>query len=521
VTASSSTAVVAADGVSVMGFGTARALTIRPAAGQVGSTVITVRVADPDGQVAERSFAFTVTAQTAADTFRYFLAEGATSSFFDTQLALLNPGDVATAATLTFAQAAQAPVSLVVSLPARTRRTVWPRTVAGLAAAEFSTSVSASQPLVVDRTMTWDACGYGSHAETAATSPSPVWYLAEGATHSGFALFYLLQNPGDTATTARVRYLRAAGAPLEKTYPLPPRSRTNIWVNVEEFAGEGQALAAAEISAVVQTADLTPIIVERAMYRSTHGRVFDAGHESMGVTTPATRWFLAEGRTGPVFDQFVLIANPDARDAAVRLTYLLDSGQTYVHDIVAPASARTSVWVDRERIPGVPGEPLADVALSTSVESLNGVPLIVERAMWWPGSGDTWHEAHNSAGAIASGTRWALAEGEVGGPRGLQTYVLIANASAYGGRARVTLLFEDGTSTSREYPLLAQARTNAAIGPDFGDVVEGRRFGVVVDALGLTDEAPAPQIVVERAMYSNAGGVPLAAGTNAVATRLR
>jgi hypothetical protein len=40
---------------------------------------------------------------------------------------------------------------------------------------------------------------------------------------------------------------------------------------------------------------------------------------------------------------------------------------------------------------------------------------------------------------------------------------------------------------------------------------------VVVESLGL----PAAEIVVERAMYSDALGVHWAAGTNAVATKLR
>ncbi len=449
------------------------------------------------------------------------LAEGATSSIFDTRLALLNPGAVETTAMLSFLRAGLPPIDYPLVLPPRRRVTLWPRSIAGLEAAEFSTTVTAPVPLVVDRTMTWDDTAYGAHAETAAASAAPVWYLAEGATHSGFALFYLLQNPGDTATTVRVRYLRTSGPPLEKDYPLAARSRMNIWVNVEEFAGLGQALASDEFGAVVSSLDQTPIIVERAMYRSTPGRPFDAGHESMGVSTPSTRWFMAEGRTGPFFDQFVLIANPTDAPADVRVTYLLDNGQTYARTMVAPANARSGIWVDYDQIPGVPGHPLEDVALSTTVESLNGVPLVVERTMWWPGDGSTWHEAHNSSGAIETGTTWALADGEVGGSRNAQTYVLIANTSAYAGRARVTVLFEDGSSREAIYPLLAQSRANAAIGPDFGPAVEGRRFSVLVEALGVSDDEPAPQIVVERAMYSDAGGVALAAGTNAVATRLR
>ncbi|WP_162271361.1 BACON domain-containing protein [Luteitalea pratensis] len=456
-----------------------------------------------------------------AASYTRYLAEGATSSMFDTRLALFNPGTTADVATVSFLRDGQAPLDYRIALPPQQRVTLWPKSIAGLESAEFSTTVTAAVPVVVDRTMTWDASGYGAHAETAAVAPSPTWYLAEGATHSGFALFYLLQNPGDTATTVRVRYLRATGAPLEKDYRLAARSRSNIWVNVEEFPGLGQALASAEFSAVISSLDQTPIIVERAMYRSSPDRPFDAGHVSMGVSTPSTRWFMAEGRTGPFFDQFVLIANPTDTPADVRVTYLLDTGQTYTKTMMAPASARSGIWVDYDEIPGVAGHPLADVALSTTVESLNGVPLVVERTMWWPGDGTTWYEAHNSSGATETGTKWAMAEGEVGGSRNAQTYVLIANTSTWQGRARVTVLFEDGTSRTSIYPLRPQSRTSAAIGPDFGAAVEGKRFSVIVESLGATDGAPVPQVVVERAMYSDAGGVPMAAGTNALATKLQ
>ena len=190
-----------------------------------------------------------------------YLAEGATSAFFDTRIALLNPGGAATTATLTFQLMPNAacPAGCVrthaVALAAMSRTTVDPEAIPSLAAdfvrAEFSTKVESDQPIVVDRTMTWDASGYGSHAETAVMSPSLTWYLAEGATHSGFELFYLLQNPNATTSRVKVRYLRPLGAPLEKTYDLAPNSRTNIWVDVELFAGRA-ALANADVSAAFE-----------------------------------------------------------------------------------------------------------------------------------------------------------------------------------------------------------------------------------------------------------------------------
>jgi hypothetical protein len=281
-----------------------------------------------------------------------------------------------------------------------------------------------------------------------------------------------------------------------------PDSRFNIWVDLE--AGLGNT----DVSAVI-TAD-RPVIVERAMYLNAGGVFFGAGHESAAVTGPATSWFLAEGATGAYFDLFVLIANPTAVDAAVTATYLRPDGTTVVKQYVVAASSRFNVWVDFE-------DPLlAETAVSTTLTSTNGVPIIVERAMWWPGDATTWFEAHNSPGATATGTRWAVADGELGGPAGLETYLLLANTSATPGSATVTLYFEDdGPPVSGTVPLPPNSRVNVAVAVAF-TAAGGRRFGAIVESTGN----PAAQIVVERAMYSNALGFVWAAGTNALAMRL-
>jgi hypothetical protein len=253
----------------------------------------------------------------------------------------------------------------------------------------------------------------------------------------------------------------------------------------------------------------SPIIAERSMYRTVAGRSFSAGHNSAGVTAPATSWFLAEGATGAYFDLFVLLANPGTTDATVNVRYLLPDGNIVLRSYTVAARSRSNIWVDLE-------DPLlADTAVSTIVESTNAVPIIVERAMWWPGSSATWHEAHSSPGATTTGARWASAEGEVGGSANVATYVLLSNTSAFAGSAQVTVRFEDGTSAVRTFPLAATSRFNVDMRAEFPESV-GKRFGVIVESLGAT---PA-QLVVERAMYSDAGGVTWAAGSNALATRL-
>ncbi len=206
-----------------------------------------------------------------------YLAEGATGTFLDTSVALLNPGTAPASVLLRFLKDDGATVTQQVPVPAGARRTMRPAALTGLASANFSTVIESDALVVVDRTMTWGD-GYGSHAETALTSPSTTWYLAEGSTSGEFNLFYLLQNPNGIAVQATVRYLLPSGQPpVEKTYTLLPNSRTTIYVDAE-----GPALASTDLSAVI-TAD-APIIAERAMYVNKPGQPFAAGHESAGVT---------------------------------------------------------------------------------------------------------------------------------------------------------------------------------------------------------------------------------------------
>ena len=437
-----------------------------------------------------------------ADNTRY-LAEGAQTAFFDTRIALLNPGATAATALLRFQKRDGTATTVVAALPPLGRRTVSAGSVAGMEAAEFSTVIEADGQVVADRTMVWDRSGYGSHAETALVAPRSRWYLAEGATHSGFDLFYLLQNANPSTVEVRVRYLLPRGGPLEKTYSLPPRSRTNIWVDLED-----KSLAATDVSAVIESTGGEPIIVERSMYLSAGGRAFTAGHESAAVAQPATEWFLAEGATGPYFDLFVLIANPNDADAIVNARYLLSSGEVVPKTYRIPGNSRFNIWVDLE------DPKLADVAVSTVLTSTNGVPVIVERAMWWPSP--AWAEAHNSAGATATGTKWALAEGEVGGLQNAETYILLANTSASDGRVKVTLALEDGTSRERTFDVLANSRLNVPVAFFFPNMAN-TRFGAIVESQGPN----AVQLVVERAMYTSPGGDTWAAGTNALGTRLQ
>ncbi len=457
--------------------------------------------------------------------FSRYLAEGATGTFFDTRIVVANPGSTPAHVLLRFQTDTGATPSASLVIPAESRRFYYPaQGLSELVSASFSTVIESDVEVVVDRSMFWGAGIYGSHAESSVAAPGTTWYLAEGATHGNFDLFYLLQNPSSSDALVRVRYLRTSGAPVERTYVVHARRRLTILVDAIP------ELAAADVSAVFTSMNAVPIIVERAMYRTNDpGRPFESGHNSAAVAAPSTSWFLAEGATGTFFDTFVLLANPNDAAADVVVRYLLPGGATVTKTYLLQGNTRRTIWVAGE------DPQLAATSVSTVVTVTNAVPIIVERAMWWPGLQAQqsnpalfpvfWGEGHNSPGATQTGTRWAVADGETGpDPVMTRTYYLIANTSPRAARVRVRLLSEtDQPPIERTFTVAANSRFTVPVADLFPEAAAGtpyHGFAAVIDSLADGGLPPA-EIVVERAMYSNVNGIFWAAGTNLLATRLR
>ncbi len=401
-------------------------------------------------------------------------------------------------------------------VPPMQRATIDVEGVAGLDAAEFSTLVEADVQVVVDRTMTWDQNGYGSHAERGIlTRTATKWYFAEGATFGPFNLFYLVQNPNTQAAQVRVTYLLPTREPAREGLRGGAAEPLQHLGRQRGAHGPGLApLASAELSAIIESTNGVPIIAERAMYLDQPGRSFGAGHESAGVTSPSTQWFLAEGATGDYFDLFILIANPQATPATVQADFLLtDRAGDHAH--LHGARQQPLQHLGGPGAWAVQCRPLhARHAPRTAWRSSSSAPCGGRVRRPTPGTKHTTALAKST-----TGTRWAMAEGEVGGPRNTDTYVLIANTSASAGTIRATVLFEDGSAPiTRDYAIGASTRFNIAPAADeFFPETRGKRFGMLIESIGPTPV----QIVVERAMYADAGGVHWAAGTNALATKLQ
>jgi lysophospholipase L1-like esterase len=132
-----------------------------------------------------------------------------------------------------------------------------------------------------------------------------------------------------------------------------------------------------------------------------------------------TYWILAEGAANDFFDEDIVIGNPNAAAAQVKITLLPELGSPIVVPTITVAASSRHTFSVRPALPGPNG-----ASLSAIVESIGDapVPLVVERTMTW--AGGQRRGGHNSPGLLSTAATWYLAEGTTGF---FNTYILITN----------------------------------------------------------------------------------------------
>ena len=429
-----------------------------------------------------------------------YLAEGASNPFTH-DVSLANPAARPAPVKITFLRDGGTPIVVPLILDPLSRKTIRASDVPGAQGA-LSTVVESTSgaPVVVERTM-FSANWKWGHTGNAVASAATRWFFGEGS-QGFFDTFVLLANAGVATANVQVRFLVEGDQPF--VFPVVRGVDANKRVTV--YTGDYVELRDKNFAVAVESDQ--PIIAERAMYFPGFSNFsWAAGHESAGVPALATEWFHAEGSTGPYFDMYLLLGNPNGSPVHVDVTYLRPDGAPPIvipYDIAA--NSRRTINVEQEH----PG--LADTAVSAKVVA--NLPIVSERAMYWPDG--QWWEAHNSVGLTATATKWGLAEGRVGGPFGFETYVLVANPSSQAANLRVTFLRNGAPPIVREgsdWIVGAGGRFTIGVTPtwNMAGFYDGE-FGVVVESLNGVP------VVVERAMYWNLPGLRWAGGTNAAGT---
>jgi hypothetical protein len=466
------------------------------------SALTSTSTARTQSTVALESSATVTATATATGAVRRYLAEGVQTADMNTRLALANPQTVDANVVLTFADASGRTSRLPVTVPARARRTVDLSTIPALAGTTFSTLLESDVPVALDRLVSWDARGVSASLEAAVDEPSTHWYFAEGSTIDPFELFYLVQNPNATAAQVQVRYLLPQGQPVTKTYTVAAGARATIWVDRED-----PALASVDVAADITSVNGVPVVVERSLYLSEAGATAPRGGDTAsGATALATTW-RTSGNTGDRTMRLAL-ANPGSSPATVSATYATENGAHVVKTYVVAANGRHTVNVATE------DPALANAAVSVSIVSAGGAPIVVERTIGW-GANGVWDELVSGAAVAEGGVRWLAAEGEQGGVRQASTSLVVFNTQATATDVTVTLLFEDGAEVSAVFPVDADGQLVVPVAQAF-PAAEGKRFSVLVEAVD-----PSAAIAVDRVIYWRAGDATRTAGADAAATPLR
>jgi hypothetical protein len=426
----------------------------------------------------------------------YQFAEGSTGTFFDTDILLANPTTAPVPVTVTHQDELARVKAQSLMLPPLSRTTVSADAHPTLGATAFSSTVTSHLgiPVAAERTLRWDATGYGMHLEKGSPALARTWYFAEGS-QGFYDTFFLLTNPTSGPSAVRLRFLLENGTEVIRDELLLGNSRMTI------YAGDIPELVNQAFGAVVTFSVAGG--AERAMYFGTP--LFNGGHESAGASELSREWFLAEGATGSFFTTFVLISNPDPAPAHVTLTYLREGGGTVTRQKTVAAGARLTI--------NVADEDASLRATSVATRITSDVGIVVERAMYWPSDPSRWQEAHNAFGVTSTGRRWGLAEGRVGGSAGFQTFVLLANPDVTAATVTATFLRATGAPVVKTFVVQPNARLTVTTGP--GSMVPE----LANESFGVSLVADRP-IFVEHAVYANANGIVFAAGGAATASEL-
>ncbi len=325
----------------------------------------------------------------------WYLAEGSTDWGFSTYVLVQNPSASSNSVNVRFMRDDGFNTQQTYALAPHSRFTLDCSIVEGFEKADFSVKVDATSPVVVERAMYFaDHQGIsGGHDSPGVAAPLTRWYLAEGYTGGAFDTYILLQNPNDGVAHARITYMLPAGATITGDYEVAPNSRRTV--HVDKVPG----LENTDVSFMIES-DL-PVIAERSMYFDYNG--ITEGSNSTATDSPSTSWYLAEGYTGPGFDDYVLLLNPGDQDSPATLQFMTEGYGVKRYSLNVPARSRRTVRVND--VEGMNG-----LSFSTLVTS--DQPLVVERAKYYIFGDDGSKSGGDAAmGVKAPALEWYFAEG--------------------------------------------------------------------------------------------------------------
>ncbi len=413
-------------------------------------------------------------------TYSWFLPEGYTGVGFDEWVLVMNPMDKVAQVRVVFQTLdAQVEGPLIAAEPG-SRVTVhvneWvpDQHVSTMVTAIDGASIMAERAMYMYGTPDGK---WGAHDSIGIMTPSPVWYLPEGATYYGFDEWVLIQNPNNVPVRSRVQFLERGGVAKELILEIGANRRYSIHVN--DHVPDTEISTRVE-SLTVEGGETLPVFAERAMYMSTMDGKRGA-HDCIGLSTPAPEWYLPEGTTRPGFDEWVLVMNPNDTGTTVRATFLTPDGIGGTYEFFMLPNSRGTIHVN---------DFLVDTDVSMVITSIEGSDILAERAVYM-NTADGKRGAHDSVGASMTGLYWYLPEGTT--RPGFDEWVLVQNPNDTPAEVRVVFLGPSGEAGRISFNMQPNSRFSVHV----NEFVSDLDVSTVVESIGINPVG----ILAERAMY--------------------
>jgi outer membrane protein assembly factor BamB len=444
---------------------------------QVYST--TLQLADPGAANSPLRVPITVVATTVSKT--WYFAEGYTGASFSEFLTIENPNPAANTATVQYFLGSGAPITKTYALAANSRTTLVVNQEIG-PNQNVSLVVTGTLPIVAERPMYFTYTGLAGYSipggtdvlgATALGQHFDFGYLDTTTGHDPYLTFL---NPNTVAMNVTIQYFAAAGgAPLTRTHTFPANSRGTINIRTQETLPQGLYSALISLD--------QPGLVERPFYFQDSVTGYTGSADVVGVATPQTDWYFAEGYTNTNFSERYYLANPNLSGAAsATVTFFLSNGSTQSQTVSIPAGGL--VWVDVNALLGTNVNNSAHVSAS--------LPILAERFMSFSFPGATAIPgATDVLGTTSPSNLFYFAEGYTGA--GFDEYLTIENPSAFHTATVTVTFFPDNGSapTVKGYSIVPSSRFTLFT----ADVLPNQAFSMQV-------ESNVP-IVAERPMYFN------------------
>ncbi len=362
---------------------------------------------------------------TPAPAKKWYFAEGYTGTGFQEYLLFLNPGESEALARTTYFPENQPPLTEVYFLKPQSRTTIKVNDVVNLPAPSHAIMIESGVGIVVQQAMYFEYAGRrGGHVTNGISSPTKSRHFAEGYTGPGFDTYLLIFNPNRAPAEVRIKLHTEGGIFPQSIYTFPPLSRGTILVNALEGA-TGHSLG-------IEVKSSGPVVAQRSTYftMSANPNGLNGGHSSSGVAKPSKNFYLAEGCTAGLFDEYILLVNPNPIPAFVSITFCPPTGPFEHRFSISPFS-RYTLAVDSI-------SELANTETPSIIESDR--PIVVERAMYY--SLDSKRDGHSSEATEKLSRSWYFAEGYTGGT--FDEYLLLFNPNKTECHLRVSFYGENG-----------------------------------------------------------------------------